>query len=38
MMHSKMTGKVIVMPPAEFEGWYAAEKTKLDQAAKPAGG
>lgn len=29
MMHSKMAGKVIVMPPAEFQVWYDAEAKKL---------
>jgi cytochrome c oxidase subunit 2 len=35
MMHSKMTGKVIVVPPAEFAAWYEDEARKLAQA-KPA--
>jgi cytochrome c oxidase subunit 2 len=39
MMHSKMTGKVIVMPPAEFAAWYEAEAAKLaaEKAAKSGG-
>jgi cytochrome c oxidase subunit 2 len=35
MMHSKMVGKVIVVPPAEFAAWYEGEAKKLAQA-KPA--
>jgi cytochrome c oxidase subunit 2 len=35
MMHSKMIGKVIVVPPAEFAAWYEGEAKKLAQA-KPA--
>lgn len=35
MMHSKMIGKVIVVPPAEFAAWYDDEARKLAQA-KPA--
>ncbi|MFO1266002.1 MAG: cytochrome c oxidase subunit II [Rubrivivax sp.] len=37
MMHSKMTGKVIVMPAAEFTAWYGDEERKA-AAAKPASG
>lgn len=41
MMHSKMTGKIIVMPPEQFASWYKEEddKRKLaaaQEAAKPA--
>jgi cytochrome c oxidase subunit 2 len=28
MMHSKMTGKVIVMPPQDFAAWYEEEERK----------
>ena len=29
VMHSYMTGKIIALPPAEFDAWYAAEAAKL---------
>lgn len=32
MMHSKMIGKVIVLPPEEFTAWYDEEARKLAQA------
>lgn len=38
VMHSYMTGRIVVMPPQEFDAWYAAEAAKLQQpvpAAKP---
>ncbi len=39
MMHSKMVGKVVVVPPAEFAAWYEGEAKKLAQAKPaPAGG
>lgn len=39
MMHSKMTGKVIVMPPDEFTAWYEGEGKKLaEEQAKKTGG
>ena len=31
MMHSKMYGKIIVMPPQEFQAWYDGETRKLAQ-------
>jgi cytochrome c oxidase subunit 2 len=31
MMHSKMFGKIIVMPPQEFQAWYDGEARKLAQ-------
>jgi heme/copper-type cytochrome/quinol oxidase subunit 2 len=31
MMHSKMFGKIIVMPPAEFQAWYDSETRKVAQ-------
>lgn len=39
MYHSKMTGKVIVMPPDEFAAWYEGEGKKLaEEQAKKSGG
>ncbi len=38
MMHSKMTGKVIVMPPEEFAAWYGDEAKKLADAKQKTGG
>ncbi len=39
MMHSKMTGKVIAMPPGDFAAWYAEEEQKLAAVkAKKSGG
>ena len=39
MMHSKMIGKVIVMPPEEFAAWYGEEAKKLAAGqAKKTGG
>lgn len=32
MMHSKMFGKVVVVPPAEFAAWYDAEAKKVADA------
>lgn len=29
VMHSYMAGKIIALPPAEFEAWYAVEAAKL---------
>jgi len=34
--HSYMAGKIIAMPPAEFNAWLDKEATKLAQAGKPA--
>jgi cytochrome c oxidase subunit 2 len=38
MMHSKMIGKVIVLPPEEFTAWYDEEAKKLAQAKEKPGG
>lgn len=38
MMHSKMIGKVIVMPPEQFAAWYDEEAKNLAQAQKKTGG
>ncbi|HXF65147.1 MAG TPA: cytochrome c oxidase subunit II [Burkholderiales bacterium] len=38
MMHSKMTGKVIVMPPEAFAAWYEEEERKLAQQRTGSGG
>ncbi|MEW5865068.1 MAG: cytochrome c oxidase subunit II [Pseudomonadota bacterium] len=35
MMHSKMIGKVIVLPPEQFAAWYEGEAAKLAAAKKP---
>jgi cytochrome c oxidase subunit 2 len=41
-LHSKMQGRVVVEPVADFEKWYAQTKSKMDQeaaaAAKAGGG
>lgn len=29
VMHSYMSGRIVVLPPKEFEDWYAAEAAKL---------
>jgi cytochrome c oxidase subunit 2 len=36
VMHSYMSGKIVVMPPQEFEAWYAEEARKLAAATTPA--
>ncbi len=36
VMHSYMAGKVIVLPPGEYNAWYEQEGTKLKKAAVPA--
>jgi cytochrome c oxidase subunit 2 len=39
MMHSRMVGKVIVLPPEEFNAWYEAETARLAAAkAERSGG
>lgn len=39
MMHSNMTGKVLVMPAAEFAAWYEGEARKLaEERSKKSGG
>lgn len=38
MMHSKMIGKVIVMPPDAFAAWYEEEERKLAQEKTRSGG
>lgn len=38
MMHSKMIGKVIVLPPEEFTAWYDEEAKKLAQGPEKPGG
>lgn len=30
VMHSYMSGRIVVLPPQEFEAWYAAEARKLE--------
>jgi cytochrome c oxidase subunit 2 len=35
MMHSKMIGKVVVLPPEQFAAWYEGEAAKLAAAKKP---
>jgi cytochrome c oxidase subunit 2 len=35
VMHSYMSGKIIVLPPQEFAAWYDAEGAKLAAAAAP---
>ena len=36
VMHSYMSGKIVVLPPAEFDIWYAVEAKKLAAATAPA--
>lgn len=38
MMHSKMTGKVIVMPPEQFKAWYDEEAAKVAASGTKSGG
>ncbi len=36
IMHSYMSGQVVVLPPEEYNTWYEQEGSKLKQAASPA--
>jgi len=36
IMHSYMSGQVVVLPPEEYNAWYQKEGDKLKQAAAPA--
>lgn len=36
IMHSYMSGQVVVLPPEEYNAWYEQEGSKLKQAASPA--
>ncbi len=38
MMHSKMMGKVIVLPPEEFTAWYGEQARKLAETNTPKSG